>query len=153
MDLLKKYKSLSISPWAFFFLFLVTNSCLSYGSFSIAEKSWIFIFGLIVPFGVGFLATAKAEFKIDFQEEISFFEPDRLFWFGVIFLALFLRFFHLTSFHLWPTGDEGLHGFLAIPLVEKWDWQFFDTVGEQPPLLIDSLVRFYQWSDSPFCNI
>lgn len=71
----------------------------------------------------------------------------------VLFLAVFLRFFHLTDFHLWPTGDEALHGFLALQLLPKWDWQFFYTVGEHPPLLIWVLSFFFRWFNSPFFDL
>ncbi|HVZ81653.1 MAG TPA: hypothetical protein VHE12_12765 [bacterium] len=38
--------------------------------------------------------------------------------------------------HPWPTGDEALQGFLGIHLAEHWEWRYFYTVGQHPPLSI-----------------
>ena len=40
-------------------------------------------------------------------------------------LAVFTRFFHLTSLSSWPTVDEGMFGYLAIQQSERWNWNLF----------------------------
>ncbi len=61
--------------------------------------------------------------------------------------------FRLTQFYLWPTGDEALHGFLAVSLLKSWNWQFFYTVGEHPPLLIWMLALLFDVFKSSFAAL
>jgi len=149
MVFLKYNTKVSFDIWTFFFIFFAANSFLAYGSLSDSVKAWLVVFGLIGPGIVAICSCRFSEEKSYFY--IETFSDNFSKWFFVLFIpALFFRFYHLTSFYLWPNGDEGLHGFLAIPLVSKWNWQFFYTVGEHPPLLIWSLVPFFKFFDSPF---
>ncbi len=136
-----------------YLILLASNFALSYSGFPWGGKGVIFFFGILFPFLV-FLQynQAMGEKELLFKDPAALSRPSWVL-FGLGTAALFLRFFNLTSFHSWPTGDEGLHGFLSIPLVQKWDWQFFYTVGEHPPLLIWVLSFFYRCFDSPFFNL
>lgn len=46
--------------------------------------------------------------------------------------------------HPWPTGDEALQAFLGIHLSQHWEWRYFYTVGQHPPLSV--------WICSSFLN-
>src|SRR5258708_18241124 len=140
------------NPWIYFGILLVSNSLLSYSSFSYLAKSWILFFGVLIPFILS-LATIGPSRVNRWRRENFKLSGERNLWLVLGTMVVFLRFFKLTSFHLCPTGDEALHGFLSIPLSEKWNWQFFYTVGEHPPLLIWVLSLFFKIFDSPFFNL
>lgn len=76
-------------------------------------------------------------------------------WLLAVFLGVvfFTRFFKLTSLHPWPSSDEALQGYFAVDLLRQWNWRFFYTSGQHPPLLIWLLKWFFQWSNSPFLNL
>jgi len=153
MEFLKKTTQISFQPWFVFIVFAVTNYFLAYIPLSYVTKSWLAVFGLLIPWFGAVLSPRQLETSNLFYLET--FQGLSEKWFLPLFCigAVFFRFYRLTHFYLWPTGDEGLHGFLAIPLISKWDWRFFYTVGEHPPLLIWSLVPFFKYFDSPFFNI
>lgn len=147
----------STSPfwtWFFFFVFVISNGLLAYSSLPYQMKIWVFMAGILLTFAL--YARGRVADKIDVKK--SFTNPILpippigicLFLLGI---ALFLRFFKLTSLRLWPTGDEGLQGFFAIELVKKWDWRFFYTSGQHPPLLIWILKFFFQSFRDPFFNL
>ncbi len=153
MDFLKENKIKLMNSWFFFFVFFMANYFLSYESLSYTAKGWIVVLGLILP-GLILTVLNTKEQNIDLlYTENGKAYSSKWFLLSVALPGVFLRFFHLTNFYLWPTGDEALHGFLAIPLSVQWNWQFFYTVGEHPPLLIWSLVPFFKYFDSPFFNI
>ena len=112
-------------------------------------KGWVFVFGLFIPIVLFLRVSGLSKEKL-FAGRVIFLNPPNFSEFlGICFLGIFLRFYNLTGFHLWPTGDEGLHGFLALDLLRNWHWQFFYTVGEHPPLLIWCLSLFFKLFDSP----
>jgi hypothetical protein len=153
---LKRYWRIPDSAWAYFSVFLAANALISYASLSLAAKGWIFFFFILLPAVLFFLSTPAAgkKEKPVFQTEIP-----RLPSLKPVYLALalaavvFFRFYRLTDFRPWFTGDEGLHGFLAIHLSLDWCWRFFYTVGEHPPLLIWLAVPFFKFFQSPFFNL
>jgi Dolichyl-phosphate-mannose-protein mannosyltransferase len=71
-------------------------------------------------------------------------------WGSLGLAAVGLRFFKLTSFHAWPSGDEALQGYFAIDLLRKWSWHFFYTSGQHPPLLIWMLTLCFRLFQDPF---
>jgi hypothetical protein len=152
MAFLKTRPKIFFDTKSLFLIFCTVNLFLAYDPLSYSTKVWLMVLGLIVP------ATITLSNRDFFKKQSFFYTEIFSFDFHQLILVLFtfaffFRFYHLTHFYLWPTGDEGLHGFLSIPLVSKWDWQFFYTVGEHPPLLIWSLVPFFKFFDSPFFNI
>ncbi len=152
MNFLKK--DIRLHTWILFTIFLFSNFCLSYSGLSYQMKGWIFFCGIFLPGLIAVLMAIPSDEKGNlFQEETIPTSMPRWVWISAILVLLCLRFYRLTSFFAGPTGDEGLHGFLAIPLVSQWNWQFFYTVGEHPPLLIWALVPFFKWFDSPFFDL
>ena len=152
MVFLKKGINIFFDTRLLFFVFVAVNTLLSYEPLSYSVKAWLIVLGLIAP-GLASLniRSASGQRSSFYTETFSGNFNGR----GLVFfvLAFSLRFYHLTHFYLWPTGDEALHGFLAIPLMSKWNWQFFYTVGEHPPLLIWSLVLFFKFFESSFFDL
>ncbi|HVZ79916.1 MAG TPA: hypothetical protein VHE12_03845 [bacterium] len=74
-------------------------------------------------------------------------------WWVLLVLVVFLRFYHLDEPWPWPNRDEGLHGMLGLGLARHWSWQFFYTFGQHPPLLIWGLRFFLAWFHSPFLGL
>ncbi|HUO58521.1 MAG TPA: glycosyltransferase family 39 protein [bacterium] len=139
-------------PWPFFTVFFVANTLLSYVPLDYSLKGWIFVLGLLLPFILVIQGPVNAG-ETSLTEKADAFAVPKPLWVIAILAGIYLRFFKLTTFHLWPTGDESLHGFLAIPLAREWNWQFFYTVGEHPPLLIWILSWFYRFFESSFFNL
>src|SRR5579871_1648169 len=139
--------------WFFFSLFLLSGMVLSYSPLSVTLKSWVFCCGVLAPLLFLFFRPLGSVPSKKFREEPFEAPTGSVFWIGFVGLALLPRFWRLTETYLWPTGDEALHGFLAMSLADKWTWQFFYTVGEHPPLLIWILALFFKWFDSPFFNL
>ncbi len=145
-----------MNPWLYFLALSVSNTLLSYSKVSWEFKGWVFALGVLLPW-VLYLRDRfenPADPSFAFKEE-----PARLnrlapsVWIILFFLSFLLRFYKLTSFYFWPGGDEGQHGFLAIDLAQKWNWQFFYTMGEHPPLLIWSLRPFFLFIPNPFFDL
>jgi 4-amino-4-deoxy-L-arabinose transferase-like glycosyltransferase len=140
--------------WFFFVVFVVSNGFLAYSSLPYQLKIWIFLAGILLPLVL--YARARVLHKIDLEKNSSnpiISDPPIGIYLVLLGIGLFLRFFKLTDLHLWPTGDEGLQGFFAIELVKKWDWRFFYTSGQHPPLLIWILKIFFQLFRNPFFNL
>ncbi len=136
----------------YFLLFFVSNCFLSYSVFSYQAKGWIFFFGIFIPIAF-FLASLTPQVigveKINQKETFTLSNTTAI-WVVLGLLSVLIRFYRLTQIYLWPTGDEALHGFLALSLLKNWNWQFFYTVGEHPPFLIWTLALFLKMFKSPF---
>jgi hypothetical protein len=150
VSLKKKY--LKLYPGCYFFSFLISNTLISYFPLGAIAKGWIFLCGLFIPLLVFPVCSEKFGFKKEeiFKKELLQSGAKPGFFIFLVLLALSLRFMRLNQYYLWPTGDESLHGFLGISLSEEWDWHFFYTVGEHPPLLIWLLAFSFKIFDSPF---
>ncbi|HJT24206.1 MAG TPA: glycosyltransferase family 39 protein, partial [bacterium] len=144
----------SLGIWAVFSTLVLANGALAYLPLSLQAKLWIFLAGILLPMGLygqGKIPTGIAWAP---QKPKDLFPvPPLWVWLSLLGLGLFLRFFMLTDFRSWPTGDEGLQGFFAIELVKKWDWRFFYTSGQHPPLFIWILKIFFQLFSDPFFNL
>ncbi len=122
------------NPWGYFIFFLVSNSLLSYYPLTFQTKIGIGLFGLALPFGLAcFLLSDK---PTQFWEKFKFL-PSPWIGLGVFLLAIFLRFYRLTSLSVWPLYDEGMYGYYALELCRHWDWKFFFGPSQAPP--------FYLW--------
>jgi hypothetical protein len=138
----------------FFSVFVLANICFSYLPFPLEVKGFIFFLGLIL-----FLLIAwktgnflKPRDSLRFQEKGPGYISKNFFLFFAVAAVLF-RFCLLKLFHPWPSGDEALQGFFAIDLIENWNWRFFYTTGQHPPLLIWCLKWFFQSFQSPFFDL
>jgi len=136
-----------------FLINLTGNIILSFSDISVYYKLFVF---LIMVLGPIFVFTKGIEKSIALKAEGNIFGDDgKSKYLTILFLllAIVLRFYKLTSFHLWPTGDEALQGFFAIDLLQKWNWHFFYTTGQHPPALIWLLRLSFGLFRSPFINL
>ena len=142
-----------IHSWIYFILFFVSSCFLAYSPFPYQMKGWIFSGGILIPvilFWRSSVTRSTEKEKTYKKKEVFELSNTAIIWGVLGAFAIFVRFFRLTQFYLWPTGDEALHGFLALSLLKQWNWQFFYTVGEHPPLLIWMLALFLKVFKSPF---
>ena len=102
-------------PWIYFGIFLVSNTLLSYFSFSIVAKCWIYSLGLILPLTIGIKTVfdhRSRKNNLLFIDE-NIFEPSLWLWIFFILLLALTRFYRLTTLPFWPLGDEGISSILG----------------------------------------
>jgi 4-amino-4-deoxy-L-arabinose transferase-like glycosyltransferase len=140
--------------WFIFFAFNLANAFLSYSSLGIQIKCMIFIFGIVFPIYLAarFIPISRQSGNDTLEKSQTLFFPKEFFFIFSI-VAILLRFYRLQTFHLWPSGDESLQGLFAIDLIRNWNWRFFYTTGQHPPLLIWLLKFFFLSIQSPFFDL
>ena len=146
------FKSTLPPVWLLFAALAVLEAVLSYCDFPGLWKAALFLLSLAavssVPFFPGF-RKLFSDYPTLYRKEIIPGLPAGLFL--LLFLAgLGARFYRLTSLNAWPGLDEGLIGMFAIGLSEKWDWRFFYTFGQAPPLMIWSVACLFKLGAPPF---
>ncbi len=125
-------------PWGYFFIFLGSNVLLSYFDLSFGACLCVGIFGLILPFVVGLLTYHPPEnpdvplYRFEFFKKIPIWV-----WAVVTLLAVFFRFYKLTTLSVWPTYDEGVYGFTALRIGENGIRHLFFNFTDIP--------FFYAW--------
>lgn len=119
--------------WIYFILFTVGTGVLSEISFPWPIQGVIFLIFIVLPFLGGIGRGVRVQDEAGPQEDWL---PAVPFWFWVLALtlAIWLRFYRLGGVWGWPNLDEGMLSSAAIDLSEKWDWKFFYTFGQAPPL-------------------
>lgn len=135
-------------------LLLLSNSVLSYAAVPPAVKFWVFLLGVLLPvYGLAAERTGGRKGKAPFYR-VEFL-PDLPGWpWGLLLAAGFLlRFWRITRLFAWPMGDEGLSGDAALALSRHWNWDFFYSVGQAPPLLDWVCGLFFKFSRDPFLNL
>ncbi len=122
--------------WFFLFLlFLASNSLLSYSKLPWGAKLAVGLLGILFPFllALRFLPTPQTNGR--FQKE---FLPSFPAWVWALPVAVLgaagVRFFGLNSFPGFPLYDEAVNGFYAMDLAEHWNWRFFQSATQLPPL-------------------
>jgi 4-amino-4-deoxy-L-arabinose transferase-like glycosyltransferase len=115
----------------------VWASCLawlSYGSPGPVELCFILL-GLVVP--ALFIARME-EKRPDSWKDLQTGEviPFLPLWGWVLLLlpALFLRLYGLTTLSVWPVKDEGIFGYFAIQLCQKWNFSLLQGLNHLPTL-------------------
>ncbi len=137
-------------PRLLFAVFLGFNFLLS-----CLASQWILKVGFLLVFFAAFgCMVARGGFhkEIPGPEEdgsISFQPFPFWLWLPLILLGFFLRFYRLGEVPLWPNGDAGWIGFYALKLNEKWDWKFFQTFGQEPPLTVWAMVGLLKTGMAP----
>lgn len=129
---------------------LLGNALLSYGSFSFIFLGWVFFLVFFLPILLLWVTFPMGGSRQkNGMDEVVVAAPFR--WLVLFFfLGAIPRAWRINENFLWPTGDEGLHGFLALELARHWTSQFFYTVGEHPPLLIWSLAALFKMGVDTF---
>ena len=143
---------LSFNPWIYFFIFLITDSFLSYSNFSFETNLWIGILGLIFPFLLGLLTYQPSKdlkgplYKQEFFKTISFW-----IWIIIGILSLFLRFYRLTTLSTWPLYDEGMIGFSAMQIAQRGVDHLLYMYSDIPVFHLWVLSLFFKrWGPSLF---
>jgi 4-amino-4-deoxy-L-arabinose transferase-like glycosyltransferase len=143
------------STWALLFLFTVSNALLSYGSFPLWLKAVILMAGILLPLGLalrkGPPSSPGTGVPLLSQDFLPAIPPWILL--CLVGAALFIRFYRLTSLFVWPGLDESLLEMFAIRLSENWDWKFFYTFGQVPPLPIWASALLLKSGASPFFSL
>lgn len=141
-------------PWLILTILTSTNFLLSFSLLSASLKVILFILGLLLPLGAWAVKTRPTE-----NERVPFHQQEFLpvippwVWVALAGAALFLRFWKIDSLFLWPTGDEGLSGAAAIDLSQKWNWDFFYSSGQSPPVLNWICGILFKYSSQVFLNL
>lgn len=153
MDGIKSWLEDKKYYWILWIVFFTSNLFLSYGSFSYLVKGWIFFTGVFSPLII-FLIISKKNKSKNFLLRDPIAKPIRpSVWIVLIIVAIYLRFFKLTSLYVWPVGDEGLNGLFAVDLAKIWKWHFFYTCGQLPPFLTWVLGFLFKFSSNAFLNM
>ncbi len=139
-------KSAARTHWVCFFLIFTASCLISYSSLSLAAKVWIGLLGVVLPFVYLLAAAVKGNDGQDspvYGREI-FREPPFLFLVFLVFLAAGIRLYGLTTLSVWPLMDDGIHGFLAMELFERWHWRLFSYCTQMPPLYLWMLAGVFR---------
>jgi tetratricopeptide (TPR) repeat protein len=123
-----------VHTWVLGFIFLVlvvANACLSYGDLTFAERFWFYLIDGLVLF-ILFMTTPKE--KSDFLQLETLPAIPAWVWILTCLLAGWSRLTQLTSLSLWPNQDEGIFGYFALKLCEKWDWSLLQGLNQLPAL-------------------
>jgi hypothetical protein len=131
-------------PWVCFFIFLISNTCLSFLSLVSWENWIVFLIGIFLPIiwacrMMSLVPRAQARW-LDESFSIS-----PWFWASVLLMGFFLRFYQLTQLSLWPLLDESQAGFFGMELKEKWTWNIFYGDTQLPPFFFWALGGFFKF--------
>ncbi len=133
---------------------MIILSLLSFVSFPFWAETLVVIVGLILPLGFILWRYSKS---LPRETAPAFLEsfPVMGFWIWVIpgMLAVLLRFWGLTNFLVWPQADEGFSGLAGIELSRHWDWRFFYSDGQSPPVLDWICALFFKATNFYFFNL
>lgn len=142
------------NPWPFFWLFALVNGLLSYASLPLQAQLWIGLFGWLLPLGLWFKATAKADPSEEPLYRKEWFPPARPWlWFLVLGLGCLARFYRLTTYLDYPLLDEIFNSLCAIRLKENWIWNFFFNWSQLPPFYIWLLTGLYKVAGVSFAAL
>lgn len=128
-----KLEFFSLDPWVCFFFFLVSNSLISYFPLSTKTQIWIGSIGLGIPFAFALWRGKgrKGRIPIDQMEFLPGLPLGGWILLGV--LAIFFRFYRLTTLSIWPNGDESNYIFYIFHLMRFGFDRFFFASSLVPP--------------------
>ncbi len=128
----------------YFVLFIVTNSILSYFPLGLSTKIWIGFMG----WGLPFLAACWEAFQISpspFPSREEFWKTPKLWICSTLLSATLGTHLYILFSSTWPVPDDGLTPFFALELLRKWNWTFFFTITQSPPLSVWLLALFFKF--------
>ena len=134
-------KLLSLNANLFFILSFITlvlsNILLSYFHFTTSTNLWIAFLGLIVPLTLALYLTKTVNERTLFPIPIWF-------WILIGGAAVAFRIYRLTTLSTWPIVDEGVFGYFATLLEEKWNWQLTHGYAQEPILYTWGQFLFFK---------
>jgi hypothetical protein len=137
-DLLSKNQT-GVS-WGCFLALVLANALLSYFPLTLVGKIWTILLGLITPLFISF----RVKKENNFLKKEAFPLPPPWAWVLLAMAALFLRLYRLTTLSTWPIMDEGMFGYFAVRLCERWNWELLHWVSQEPILYTWGLSSFFK---------
>lgn len=142
--------------WLYFSVFLVGNSIISFLGPQLPFYP-LFALGILfvaLPIFIAWRTSGSSEidrpliYKQEFFTHIPWFIPLALF--GI---CIFLRFYRLETLYYWPNSDEGWTLINAVELAKHWDWKFFYTSAEVPPLTLWAVAAMFKTNAPTFFSL
>jgi 4-amino-4-deoxy-L-arabinose transferase-like glycosyltransferase len=127
------YSTLLYNPWLYFAIFTITNTVLAYSSFNLEINLYIALIGWAFPMVLGLVYFSKANIENDFFHEETLPVIPFGWWLWAAILAIIPRLYLLLN-STWFVPDEGIFGYAALELSQKWNWHFFFTPAQVPPM-------------------
>jgi hypothetical protein len=134
-------------PWIYFFIFLVSNTLLSFGQLNLPEKLWIGLGGIILPLLTGIHAIWEIRNNKEEKPPTPNLDTEPIpawLWVLAISLLLFTRSYRLTTLPFWPLSDEGTSGVLGMDQSQHWHWNLFWGQDRVEPFFIWFLGLYFK---------
>lgn len=135
-----------LNPSLCFLLFLISNILLSYFPLGLIPKLTIGLMGLVLPLILAGIESRKrqADGTPFYREEFlggSFSKP-----LGVVLLiGILVRVYYLQDLmNRWPALDDALGATYALDLSRRWEWRFFFSQVQIPPVFYWLLAMFFK---------
>src|SRR5580693_1020257 len=110
------------NPWPYFSVFLASHTLLSYFQLPMEAKLCIVLMGLILPLWLAFKSYPTSQDPVQPLDLGEFLPPvPPWLWVAVGSLAVFVRFYKLTTLSVWPHFDEAYLDYFALEFSQKWD--------------------------------
>ncbi len=137
--------------WIYFAILLLANLGISILKLPPLLLAVVVILGLALPLYIAWRTSTLQAPGQPPSYSVELFEsfPTALILAGFA-LCVFLRFYKLEGLFAWPNGDEGWIGMNAMELARHWNWKFFYTTGEVPPLSVWAVAAMFKTGLSPF---
>jgi tetratricopeptide (TPR) repeat protein len=117
---------------------VLSNLLLSYFHFPTPINLWVVLLGLMVPLLLSLWATKEVD-------GAPLFPIPPWLWITIGAAAVVCRAYRLTTLSGWPIVDEGVFGYFATLLEEKWNWQLTHGYAQEPV--------FYTWGQFLFFKL
>jgi len=128
---IQRYSSL-----LFFSLLFLTHFLASLSLFPTMARQSLWVGGIMAAFLLMVKQTkGQTAPRSIWQRDEKYVYPHWV-WYFIIIAGLFLRSLRFWAFPKWPLFDEASSIQFALELNRHWDWRFFYTDGQIPPLLI-----------------
>ncbi|HXL74072.1 MAG TPA: hypothetical protein VN963_10670, partial [bacterium] len=137
----------------FFILLFLTHFLASLSIFPLMGRQWLWIGGTLAALGLMAFQTRgqAAPPSLWEPQEESAYPPWA--WAFLIAAGLLLRSLRFWAFPQWPLFDESSSIQFALELNQHWDWKFFYTDGQIPPLLIWATGILLKFSQNYFFSL
>lgn len=123
----------------------MANSILSYGSLPAEAKLWIFLIGLAFPIGWALVSIVPAPLsEKPLWEQKTFPQVPAVLLAILGALAVYLRFYNLSTFSVWPHIDEGKNAHFALEAAFQNQWSLFYGNSRIPPFFVWGLGIFFK---------
>jgi len=133
-------------PWLYFILFSASSVALAYSPMGPTAKLWTGLGGVLLPFGIAWacLPPRPSLSNKHFYLLETLVPPTRWVWALLLTLSILLRLYPLLTSN-WPVPDDGLVAFPSLELSKRWQWVFFFTQSQHPPVFNWALALFFKF--------